>query len=214
MIAVLRNGQRFTNESESYHDVGEAMIEACKDQDETACWLIADRRTIRKYGLGFAKPAPMPLGPHIRSGYLVKGRSLDELAQNAGIDAEQLKNTVEIYNRGAVRGEDRQFGRGTTAFNRYLADPDVQPNPCVAPVKDGPFYALKLIMGDLGTFEGLETTIEGQVLSQEGAPIGGLYAVGNDRASIMAGTYPGAGITLGPAMTFGYLTGKHLAKAG
>lgn len=214
VIAVLRNGQRFTNESESYHDVGEAMIEACKDQDETACWLIADRRTIRKYGLGFAKPAPMPLGPHIRSGYLVKGRSLDELAQNAGIDAEQLKNTVEIYNRGAVRGEDRQFGRGTTAFNRYLADPDVQPNPCVAPVKDGPFYALKLIMGDLGTFEGLETTIEGQVLSQEGAPIGGLYAVGNDRASIMAGTYPGAGITLGPAMTFGYLTGKHLAKAG
>lgn len=214
VIAVLRDGRRFTNESESYHDVGEAMIAACKDQPETACWLIADRRTIGKYGLGFAKPAPMPLAPHLRSGYLMKGRSLEELAEKAGIDAAGLRRTVEDYNKGAIHGEDRQFGRGTTAFNRYLADPAVQPNPCVAPVGEGPFYALKLIMGDLGTFEGLETTVEGQVLAEDGVPIDGLYAVGNDRASIMGGTYPGAGITLGPAMTFGYITGKKLARAG
>lgn len=214
VIAVLKDGRRFTNESNSYHDVGEAMIEACKDQPETACWLIADRTAIRKYGLGYAKPAPMPLRPHLRNGYLVKGRTLEELAQNAGIDADGLRRTVAEYNQGATQGEDRQFGRGGNAFNRYLADPAVQPNPCVAPVADGPFYALKLIMGDLGTFEGLETTIEGQVCNADGNPIPGLYAVGNDRSSIMAGTYPGAGITLGPAMTFGFITGKHLAKAG
>ena len=84
----------------------------------------------------------------------------------------------------------------------------------MAPVGEGPFYALKLVMGDLGTFEGLDTTVEGQVLDAAGDPIAGLFAVGNDRASIMGGTYPGAGITLGPALTFGFVTGRHLAKAG
>ncbi len=87
------------------------------------------------------------------------------------------------------------------------------PNPCVAPIGKGPFYAVKVIMGDLGTFDGLETTVQGQVLDRQGTAIPGLYAVGNDRASIMGGTYPGAGITLGPAMTFGYITGRHLAGA-
>ena len=89
----------------------------------------------------------------------------------------------------------------------------MKPNPCVAPVARGPFYAVKLVMGDLGTFDGLKTTVEGQVLDAGERPIPGLYAVGNDRASIMGGNYPGAGITLGPIMTFGFITGRHLAEA-
>lgn len=211
IIGVLRNGRRFTNESNSYHDVGAALIRACEQQSETAMWLICDQATIGKYGLGFAKPSPMPLKPLIKNGYLFKGNSLEELARNAGIDAAGLTQTVAEYNQGAVVGEDRQFGRGTTAFNRYLADPDNQPNPCVAPIGKGPYYAVKVIMGDLGTFDGIRTSPAGQVLSEADTPIAGLYAVGNDRASIMGGNYPGAGITLGPILTFGYITGHHVA---
>jgi len=213
IIGVLRNGRRFTNESNSYHDVGAALIRACDGERETAMWLVCDQATISKYGLGHAKPAPMPLGPAVRNGYLVRGRTLSELANNAGIDAAALEQTVRDYNAGAVRGEDPRFGRGTTTFNRYLGDPDNRPNPCVAPIGKGPFYALKVVMGDLGTFDGIRTSVVGQVLRDDGQAVAGLYAVGNDRASIMGGNYPGAGITLGPIMTFGYLTGKHIAGA-
>ena len=213
VIAVLRSGRRFCNESESYHDVGAAMIAACEGEGETAAWLICDQATIRKYGLGYAKPAPLPLAPLIRNGYLKKGATLAALATAAGIDAAGLEATVAEYNRGAAHGRDEQFHRGETAFNRYLADPERRPNPCVAPIGNGPFYALKIVMGDLGTFDGLKTTVEGQVLDAAERPIPGLYAVGNDRASIMGGNYPGAGITLGPIMTFGFITGRHLAEA-
>jgi succinate dehydrogenase/fumarate reductase flavoprotein subunit len=211
VIAVLANGRRFVNESESYHDVGAAMIAACAGQGETACWLLADHPTIRKYGLGYAKPAPVPLGPLVRNGYLKRGGTLAELARACGIDAAGLQATVTRFNQHAERGEDPEFHRGRTAFNRYLADPQHGPNPCIAPIRQGPFYAVKMVMGDLGTFDGLDCTPHGQVLNDAGLPIGGLYAVGNDRASIMGGNYPGAGITLGPAMTFGYVTARHLA---
>ncbi|MCJ7995643.1 FAD-dependent oxidoreductase [Rhizobium cremeum] len=207
MIAVLSNGRRFTNESESYHDVGAAMVEA----GEASAWLICDHRAIRKYGLGHAKPAPMPLAPWLRSGYLKKGRRLADLARACGIDAGGLEATVADFNRGARHGLDEQFHRGETAFNRYLADPENRPNACVAPIEQGPFYAVKMEMGDLGTFDGLKTTVPGEVLDRQGAIIPGLFAVGNDRASIMGGNYPGAGITLGPAMTFGWITGRYLA---
>ncbi|MCM2394526.1 FAD-dependent oxidoreductase [Rhizobium sp. S95] len=207
MIAVLSNGRRFTNESESYHDVGAAMVAS----GEAAAWLICDHRTIRKYGLGHAKPAPMPLWLWLRSGYLKKGRTLAELARACGIDTQGLEETVSTFNRGAREGRDEAFHRGETSFNRYLADPDHKPNPAVAPVEQGPFYAVRMEMGDLGTFDGLKTTVPGEVLDRQGAVIPGLYAVGNDRASIMGGNYPGAGITLGPAMTFGWITGRHLA---
>ncbi|MFC3685398.1 FAD-dependent oxidoreductase [Hydrogenophaga luteola] len=211
VIGVLKNGLRFTNESNSYHDVGAAMIEACKDMDETAMWLVCDKTTLAKYGLGFVKPAPMPIGKFLRNGYLVQGKTLAELAKNCGIDPAGLEQTVKDYNVGAARGEDPAFGRGRTSFNRYLADPAHQPNPCVAPVQNGPYYAVKVIMGDLGTFDGVRTSVVGEVLRRDGSPIAGLFAVGNDRASIMGGNYPGAGITHGPNMTFGFVTGNHIA---
>ena len=211
VIGVLKNGRRFTNESNSYHDVGAAMIEACKDMDETAMWLVCDKTTLAMYGLGFVKPAPMPIGKFLRNGYLVQGKTLAELAENCGIDPAGLEQTVKDYNVGAVKGEDPAFGRGRTSFNRYLADPAHQPNPCVAPVQNGPYYAVKVIMGDLGTFDGVRTSVTGEVLRRDGSPIAGLFAVGNDRASIMGGNYPGAGITHGPNMTFGFVTGNHIA---
>jgi succinate dehydrogenase/fumarate reductase flavoprotein subunit len=211
IIGVLANGRRFTNESNSYHDVGAALHRACEGMQETAMWLVCDKTALAKYGLGYVKPAPMPVGRFVRNGYLLKGNTLAELARNAGIDPAGLEQTVREYNKDAVRGEDPAFGRGTTSFNRYLADPDNKPNPCVAPVTQGPFYAVKVLMGDLGTFDGLRTSVVGEVLRRDTTPIAGLYAVGNDRASVMGGNYPGAGITHGPNMTFGYVTANHIA---
>ncbi len=217
VIGVLKNGRRFTNESNSYHDVGEAMIAACTAIDgeskETAMWLICDQPTIKKYGLGYAKPAPVPLGSLIKNGYLVMGKSLEELAARAGIDPTGLRSTITHYNLGATQGVDPEFARGSTSFNRYLADANHKPNPCVAPILRAPFYALKVIMGDLGTFDGLRTTVTGEVLDHNDQVIEGLYAVGNDRESVMGGNYPAAGITLGPNMTFGYVTARHIAVA-
>jgi len=215
VIGVLRNGQRFCNESNSYHDVGADLIKACAGQQETAMWLVCDKTTLSKYGLGYVKPAPMPIGRFIRNGYLFEGKTLSDLALATGIDAAGLEAAVKAYNLGAVQGKDLQYGRGTTTFNRYLADPANQPNPCVAPIQTGPFYAVKVVMGDLGTFDGIQTAVTGEVKRSDGTVIDGLYAVGNDRASIMGGNYPAAGITHGPNMTFGYLTGNHIAdKAG
>lgn len=211
VIGVLSNGHRFTNESNSYHDVGAALHRACSNMKETAMWLICDKTALSKYGLGYVKPAPMPIGSFIKNGYLIKGNTLAELAENAGIDPDGLKQTVHEYNKDAEHGADPAFGRGSTSFNRYLADPDNKPNPCVAPVKQAPFYAVKVLMGDLGTFDGLRTSVVGEVLHSNGTPVVGLYATGNDRASVMGGNYPGAGITHGPNMTFGYVTGNHIA---
>ncbi|GAN82109.1 FAD-dependent oxidoreductase [Acidocella aminolytica] len=211
VIAVTSNGERFTNESNSYHDFGEAMIASCEAQDHTSAFLICDHAAIRKYGLGFVKPAPLPLTPHLRNAYLKRGKTLAELAKVLDIDACQLEYTVARFNKDAESGRDTEFGRGSTSFNRYLGDPDHRPSPNIAPIQRAPFYAVKLIMGDLGTFNGLETTVEGQILNKDHKPIPGLYAAGNDRASIMSGNYPGAGITLGPILTFGYITGRHLA---
>ena len=144
---------------------------------------------------------------------LVSSRHLvsPELAKNAGIDAAGLEATIRDYNAGAEKGEDPAFGRGRTTFNPDLADPEVKPNPGVAPVEKGPVYARKVGVGDRGPFDGITTDVVGHVLDAGGRPIDGLYAVGNDRASVMGGNYPGAGITLGPIMTFGYITGRHLA---
>lgn len=211
IIGVLANGQRFTNESNSYHDVGAALHRACAGMAETAMWLVCDKVALGKYGLGYVKPAPMPIGRFIRNGYLIQGRTLAELAQNAGIDPAGLKQTLKAYNEHAALGEDPAFGRGSTSFNRYLADPENRPNPCVAPIAQGPFFAVKVLMGDLGTFDGLRTSVVGEVLRADGTPIKGLYAAGNDRASVMGGNYPGAGITHGPNMTFGFVTANFIA---
>jgi len=214
VIGVLRNGERFCNESESYHDVGEAMIKACAalgDGRETAMWLVCDAKAMARYGLGYVKPAPMPHGRFLKNGYLFRGDTLEALARSAGIDPAGLARTVARFNEDAAHGEDHQFERGRTSFNRYLADPEVEPNPCVAPLAEGPFFAVKLVMGDLGTFDGIRTSAVGEVLRDDGAAIQGLYAAGNDRASMMGGNYPGAGITLGPHLVFGYLLGRHVA---
>ncbi|MBI5262682.1 MAG: FAD-dependent oxidoreductase [Bradyrhizobium sp.] len=211
VIAVTADGMRFANEGNSYHDFVQAMVKAAKPGRETAAFLVTDHRALRRYGLGCVPPFPMPIGGYLRSGYLKRGATLAELAAQAGIDAKALEATVARFNETAVEGRDPDFGKGSRAYNRYQGDALHGPNPCVAPINDGPFYAIKLVIGDLGTYAGIRTDEHARALDADGHPIPGLYAAGNDMASIMGGNYPGAGITLGPALTFGYIAGRHLA---
>ncbi|WP_226553825.1 FAD-dependent oxidoreductase [Celeribacter naphthalenivorans] len=215
VIAVTRSGRRFVNEAQSYHDFSQAMIKRCRaeggEEAEIAAWFIADHRTFRRYGLGYAKPSPVPYGKLIKQGYLIRGKTLRELADQIGADGAQLEKTVAAFNTHAVKGEDPEFGKGSTAYNRSLGDPKHEPNPCLAPIEQGPFYAVRLHVSDLGTYAGLQTNQNAQVVDQAGRAIEGLYAAGNDAASIMGGNYPGGGITLGPALTFGYVAARHMS---
>ncbi|SDI40496.1 MULTISPECIES: FAD-dependent oxidoreductase [Bradyrhizobium] len=211
VIAVTRDGTRFANEGNSYHDFVQEMMKAAKPGEEITAFLLCDHRALRKYGLGCVPPFPMPLGHHLKTGYLKRGETLAELAANAGIDANGLEATVAKFNETAASGQDPAFGKGSRAYNRYQGDALHGPNPCIAPIKDGPFYAIKMVIGDLGTYAGIRTDENARALDGSGQPIAGLYAAGNDMASIMGGNYPGAGITLGPALTFGYIAGRHIA---
>jgi len=213
VIAVTPKGRRFTNEGNSYHDFVQAMVKACKGEPEVFAWLLCDHKALRNYGLGCVAPAPLPIGRHLRSGYLKRGATVAALARQIGVQPAVLEETVATFNAGARSGEDPAFGKGSKAYNRYQGDALVQPNPCVAPLEQGPFYAIRMVIGDIGTFAGLVTDERTRVLDVEGKPIKGLYAVGNDAASIMGGNYPGAGITLGPALTFGYVAAMQVVHA-
>ncbi|MCK1358217.1 FAD-dependent oxidoreductase [Bradyrhizobium sp. 199] len=213
VIAVMRDGRRFANEGNSYHDFVQAMVKAAKPGEEIAAYLVCDHKTLRKYGLGCVPPFPMPLGHHLHNGYLIRGDTLEALAAKAGIDAKAFTETVSQFNATASLGHDAAFGKGSKAYNRYQGDAMHGPNPCVAPIENGPFYAIKMVIGDLGTYAGIVTDENARALDAEGRVIPGLYAAGNDMASIMGGNYPGAGITLGPALTFGYIAGRHLADS-
>ncbi len=214
VIAVTKQGKRFTNEGNSYHDFVQDMVAVCKGQSEVFSWLLCDHKTLRTYGLGCVPPFPMPIGRHLRTGYLQRGKTIEKLASKINMSPSVLRSTIDDFNKYAVLGEDPRFAKGSKAYNRFQGDALHQPNPCVGPVEEGPFYAIKLVIGDIGTFAGLVTDRNCRVLNAERQPVEGLFAVGNDVSSIMGGNYPGAGITLGPALTFGYIAGSYISKGG
>ncbi|MFK0206289.1 FAD-dependent oxidoreductase [Agrobacterium sp. NPDC090283] len=205
LIAVNGNGKRFYNESENYHDFVRAMIGRSSGDNRPPFHLICDHTYITKYVFGMVAPLASARRRHIRSGYLINARSLDELASKIGVDAAALSGTLERYNRDAALGTDTEFGKGSSAYNKYLGDPSHKPNPCLAPIERAPFYAIRVYPGDIGTAYGLSVDLQSRVLDASGGPIDGLYACGNDRNSIMGGMYPSGGITVGPALTFAYL---------
>ena len=208
-IAVGKDGNRFTNEAASYHAFTLGMFNA----GAIPAFLIADAAAIKKYGVGLVLPGSgsRALQRFEKSGYLHSGRTLQELASKIGVDPAGLERTVKRVNQFAATGNDEDFGKGSTAYNTYKGDPTHAPNACLGPIEHGPFYAVKLEPGDFGTSRGLVTGPHGEVLDQDNQPIQGLYAAGNDMNSPVAGHYIGAGITLGPALTFGYLAAQDLA---
>ena len=211
IIAVTADGRRFVNEASSYHDFVSGWLGKLEGKQLPDAWFIADARAISRYGLGLAKPFPFPKQHWLRSGYLIKGRSLQELAQKAGISPAGLTETVRRYNGFAAAGQDPEFGRGSSAYNRFQGDADHRPNASLAPLDRAPYYAVRIRPGDIGTFEGIPTDAQSRVLNSAGQVIPGLYAAGNDMRALMGGYYPGGGITLGPALVFGFIAGRDAA---
>jgi succinate dehydrogenase/fumarate reductase flavoprotein subunit len=212
LIAVDSAGRRFVNEGCSYHDFVEAMFEAHKKAAAIPAWLICTEEFVRKYGLGAIHPGSGKLERFEKQGYIVRAGSLPELARRIAVDAAGLEATLKRYNEHAKLGQDPDFHKGSTVLNRFNGDP-AAPHPCLAPIERPPFVAQAVWPADISVSTGLATDTDARVLDASGAPIAGLYACGNDMASIFMGTYPGPGTTLGPAMTFGYRAAMHAASA-
>jgi succinate dehydrogenase/fumarate reductase flavoprotein subunit len=204
LIAVNAAGRRFVDEAVSYHDFVLAMHRSHATVPTIPAWLICDRDFIRKYGLGRIPPGRRRWGRAVERGYVVEAATLDMLAARIDIDAAGLRDSVARNNRFSATGEDVDFGKGATEFDRNNGDPLNAPNPCLGPIATPPYYAMAVWPSTLGSSIGLRTDADGRVLSADGAAIPGLFAIGNDMASIMRGTYPGPGITLGPALVFAY----------
>jgi FAD binding domain len=209
-IVVDQGARRYSNEACSYHEFVQAMFRANESSPAIPSFMIGDRHFLWTYGLGAVKPFSLTLGKHLRSGYLTRGRTLEDLAAKLGLPARNLVETVSTYNKDASRGLDPVFRRGEDAYQRHLGDAEHRPNPCVGPIDKPPFYAVALCPGDLGTAAGLLTNEHGQILDKNGAWIPNLYACGNDMSSVMNGAYPGPGITIGPALTFGFLVAERI----
>ena len=211
-IVVDQAGERFCNEAEPYEDFVKHQFQA----NAVPAWLIFDARYRQEYPLGTALVPKKYLPdeaykPLFESGWIKKAPTLAALAETCSIDQAGLLRTAEKIARFARQGHDEDFGRGGCANDVYYSDHRIKPNPCLSALEAGPFYAIKLWPGDLGTKGGLITDTNGQVLDTDNQPIAGLYACGNTAASVMGDSYPGAGSTLGPAMTFGYIAAKHAA---
>ncbi len=211
LIAVNKNGERFVNEALSYHDFVEGMFDANERSPCFPCYLICDAVFIRKYGLGVVYPGAGNLRRLLKAGYLKRGDTLDSLARELGIDAAGLRRTVERYNGFVKTGVDPDFGKGETELNRFNGDDTHKPNPCIGPLDTAPYYGLEIWPAEIAVSTGLSTDANARVLNNDGRAIEGLYACGNDMASMMRGTYPGPGTTLGPGVVFAYRAAMHAA---
>lgn len=211
-IAVNQAGHRFVNEATSYDAFVRAMYATNAQSPAVPCLLIADARAVRRYGMGLVLPGGYRLRRLLAEGYLKRADTLEDLARLLGIDPRVLQDTVSRFNGFGATGCDRDFHRGETAANLVLGDTDHGPNACLGPIEISPFYALELHPAMNGTSAGLVTDVCGRVLTKHGGPIVGLYASGNDMASLMAGTYPGPGTTIGPAIAFSYLIANDLLR--
>jgi 3-oxosteroid 1-dehydrogenase len=211
-ILVNGAGQRFVNESAPYVDAVHAMYDGnTPDNPHIPAWLVFDQRYRDRYVFAGLPPRrPLPRRWYA-AGTVVRADDLAGLAGAAGVGADGLVKTVTRFNEFAAAGRDEDFGRGDSAYDRYYGDPRCRLNPNLAPLARPPFYAVKLVPGDLGTKGGLRTDERARVLREDGAPIAGLYAAGNASASVMGHSYAGAGATIGPAMTFGYIAARDAA---
>ncbi len=220
-FVVNGDGRRFINEAAPYMDFAHAMIEGQNSGvTHIPCWLVTDIRSFHRYVVGGHLPipkvpfAPVPTGwkvpkAWLDSGVVVEGNSFEELATKIGVPPAQLRQTADRFNELARNGHDDDFNRGDSAYDNYYGDPTL-PNPNLHPLGKPPYYAFQIILGDLGTSGGLRTDEHARVLRTDDSVVKGLYAVGNTSAAVMGRSYAGAGATIGPAMTFGYVAAKHI----
>ncbi|QOR73921.1 FAD-binding protein [Cruoricaptor ignavus] len=206
-IIVGKNGKRFTNEASPYVNFVHDQIESGNE----VAYQILDQTAVNRYMYG-AKPPLLPFSEDwYKTGLVTKADTLAELAEKIGIDRDGFVQEVQDYNRDAETGKDTKFGKGESAYDRYYGDPTLQ-NPVMDEISKAPFYAVKVVIGDLGTKGGLDTNEFAQVIKENGEVIPGFYATGNTMASVMGYDYAGAGATIGPSMIFGYIAAEHAAK--
>lgn len=220
-FVVNGDGKRFINEAAPYMDFAHAMIEGQNSGvSHIPCWLITDIRSFHRYVVGGHLPipkipfAPVPTGwkvpkAWLESGIVKQANSFEELAAEIGVPKAQLRQTADRFNELANQGHDDDFNRGDSKYDNYYGDPTL-PNPNLHPLGKPPYFAFQIILGDLGTSGGLRTDEYARVLRSDDSPVKGLYAVGNTSAAVMGRSYAGAGATIGPAMTFGYVAAKHI----
>jgi succinate dehydrogenase/fumarate reductase flavoprotein subunit len=206
---VNRHGRRFANESQNYNDLARCLQSWDSPNNQTLntpAHVVFDHGYLERYGVlahraGQATP-----------GYLIEASTLEELAEKIGVPASELQATVSRFNEYAVKGEDPDFGRGESAYDKYWGDDDCPwPNPSLGPLLTGPFYAMEVVNGAFGSNGGVATDGRARVLDVDGNAIPGLFAAGNTTENAYAAGYPGAGATLGPIMTMGYLAGRTIA---
>ncbi len=210
-LTVNQAGERFVNESTSYHLFGLGMQAAHQKSPSIPAYLVCDAAALHRYGIGMVRPGASAglLKSFLADGYLTQGATLDELAAKLGLAAAGLKASVEKINAYAQTGVDPDFGRGSTAYSQNIGDASAGGrNPNLGPLLQGPYYAVKLYPGDIGAATGFATDAQARVLGADSQPIAGLYAVGNDQHSIMGGVYTAPGITIGPGLVFGYLAAR------
>jgi 3-oxosteroid 1-dehydrogenase len=216
-LIVNKRGERVMNEAAPYNDIGHRIYAAnSPEAPSIPAYFIFDRTYRRKHSIGpvypyFVRP-DWALPTALKEEFLTMAPTISALATKLGIDGERLEATVRTFNEFACNGKDADHGRGDSLQDRYYCDPKVRPNPCLGPLEQAPFYAVEVYPGDLGTKGGLKTDANARVLTGQGEPIPGLYAAGNCSASIMGSAYPGAGATIGPAMTFGYIAARHAVR--
>jgi len=213
-IMVDQLGQRFCDEAGAYMEIGQRMYQRHAQTGKAVpSWVIMDSRQREYYPWGTASPGQIPKS-WLDSGYLKRADSLRELAGQCGIDSAGLQATVQRFNEFCRKGRDEDFGRGGRAFDRAHGDPTVRPNPNLGPIEKGPFYAVAMYPGDVGTAGGIVTDESARVLREDGSVIDGLYATGNSTASVMGRCYPGAGASIGASFVFGYIAARHAVAAG
>jgi hypothetical protein len=213
MLVINQLGERFLNESMSYHRMGMHLQVANQTVPSVPAYLICDAPALKRYGIGMVRPnaKPADLAPFIADGYLVAADSLYALAAQLMLPAHTLQTTIAQHNANAELGIDPQFHRGETVYQRNNGDASQGlPNPCLGTLNQAPYYAVRLYPGDIGASTGLVTNTHAQVLCQDGTAIQGLYAIGNDMHSIMGGIYPAPGITIGPGLVFAYIATQHI----
>lgn len=218
-IIVNMSGKRFMNESMPYveachHMYGGKYGQGDGPGENVPAWLLFDQQYRNRYIFAGLQPGQRIPKKWTEAGVVVKADTLEELAELTNLPADALAQTIERFNGFARSGVDEDFGRGNSAYDRYYGDPTNKPNPNLGEIKHGPFYAAKMVPGDLGTKGGIVTDIHGRALREDGSVIEGLYASGNVSGPVMGHTYPGPGGTIGPAMTFGYLAALHVAGKG
>jgi 3-oxosteroid 1-dehydrogenase len=214
-IIVNQAGQRYMNEALPYVEAVHAMYDGeATGVGHVPSWMIVDQRYRNRYifaGLFPRQPFP---GRWYKIGTIKKASSIEALAEQIDLPPGALTETVNRFNGFAKSGVDEDFHRGESAYDKYYSDPTVKPNPSLHTIDEGPFYAVKIVPGDLGTKGGLLTDERGRVVRADGSVIAGLYAAGNVSAAVMGHTYAGPGATIGPALTFGYLAAEDIADGG